>query len=170
MTTRRKWMLVRVALTAVYLITGWVLFTATLCPRSLGLGLGFALLVSALTYGLFIEENEADRLVLIPRLHLMVVYILHLVYKMYVASFRVLWLILRGGIHPRVVHFRTRLKSDIARVILANSITLTPGTIMLTLDDDHLIVHWLDARTTHSRHAGEIIKGSFERLLKRIWI
>jgi multicomponent Na+:H+ antiporter subunit E len=55
-------------------------------------------------------------------------------------------------------------------VILANSITLTPGTITLNLDDDHLIVHWLDAETIHSKYAGELIKGDFERLLKRIFV
>ena len=81
---------------------------------------------------------------------------------MYAASFRVLYNIIRGNINPRIVHFRTRLKSDTARVILANSITLTPGTITVDLDDDHLIVHWLNAKTTHSRHAGDLIKGKME--------
>ena len=89
---------------------------------------------------------------------------------MYIASFQVLFNVMRGDINPRVVHFRTRLRSDVARVILANSITLTPGTITLNLDDDHLIVHWLDAKTLHSKYAGELIKGDFEALLKRVFI
>ena len=89
---------------------------------------------------------------------------------MYVASFKVLFNVIRGNINPRIVHFRTRLKSDLARVILANSITLTPGTITVHLDDDHLIVHWLDAKTTHSKRAGEMIKSQFEALLKKIFI
>jgi multicomponent Na+:H+ antiporter subunit E len=37
------------------------------------------------------------------------------------------------------------------------------------LDDDHLIVHWLDARTTHSKYAGKLVKGTYEQVLKRIW-
>jgi len=69
-----------------------------------------------------------------------------------------------------IVHFRTRLKSDLARVILANSISLTPGTVTLDLDEDHLVVHWLNAETTHSHFAGKLIKGHFESWLKRIWI
>jgi len=89
---------------------------------------------------------------------------------MYIASFKVLWQIIRGRINPGVVHFRTRLRSDIARVALTNAITMTPGTITLLLDDDHLIVHWLDTRTTHSQYASNVIAGPFERLLKRIWI
>lgn len=45
---------------------------------------------------------------------------------------------------PVIVHVRTSLKSEIARVILANSITLTPGTITVSLTDDKLLVHCLD--------------------------
>lgn len=47
--------------------------------------------------------------------------------------------------HPKLVRFRTDLKTDRARVILANSITLTPGTITVTLEEDEYVVHCLDA-------------------------
>jgi multicomponent Na+:H+ antiporter subunit E len=43
-----------------------------------------------------------------------------------------------------IVHVHARLKTETARVILANSITLTPGTITVSLTDDHLLVHCLD--------------------------
>ena len=147
-----------------------MLFTGDLSPNSLLLGLFFSLLVALLTYSLFFHEQEADKRALLPRGYLMAWYILVIIYKMYVASFEVLFSVLRGEINPRVVHFRTRLKSDMARVILANSITLTPGTIAMHLDDDHLIVHWLNAKTRHSKYAGELIKSQFEKLLKRIFI
>ncbi len=164
-----RWNAVRIALTTVYLMVGWVLFTWTVEPGFLLIGLGFSFIVAMLTYSLFIEQEEASRRSLVPRVHMLVVYAAVLIFEMYVASFRVLWNILRGRINPGVVHFRTRLSSDIARVALTNSITLTPGTITLDLDDDHLIVHWLDARTTHSKYAGELVKGRYERILKRIW-
>ena len=45
---------------------------------------------------------------------------------------------------PVLVHVRTDLKTETARVILANSITLTPGTITVSLTDDKLLVHCLD--------------------------
>lgn len=164
-----RWNLVRITLTTIYLMVGWVLFTWSVEPRFLLIGLAFSFVVSLLTYSLFIEQEEAARRSLIPRVHMLVIYGAVLIFQMYVASFRVLWNILRGRINPGVVHFRTRLSSDIARVALTNSITLTPGTITLDLDDDHLIVHWLDQRTTHSKYAGELVKGAYERLLKRIW-
>jgi multicomponent Na+:H+ antiporter subunit E len=165
-----RWDLARVALTTIYLFVGWLLFTWSLTPRSLVLGLVHSVAVALITYKLFIEEDEAARRSHIPRLHFLVIYVVVLVFTMYVSSFQVLWQILRGRINPGVVHFRTRLRSDIARVALSNSITLTPGTISVLIDDDHLIVHWLDARTTHSRYAAELIAGRFEAILKRVWI
>ena len=43
-----------------------------------------------------------------------------------------------------LVRFRTTLRTRVARVLLANSITLTPGTITVTLEGDELTVHCLD--------------------------
>lgn len=45
---------------------------------------------------------------------------------------------------PAVVRFRVRLKSRFARVVLADSITLTPGTITVSMGDGEYIVHCLD--------------------------
>lgn len=165
-----RWNVTRIVLTTIYLFAGWLLFTWSVSSRSLIIGGIQSFVVAVLTYRLFIEEDEAARRSHFPRPGLLVVYLVVLVFTMYVASFKVLYQILRGRINPGVVHFRTRLRSDIARVALCNSITLTPGTIALLIDDDHLIVHWLDARTTHSRYASQLIAGRFEKLLKRIWV
>jgi len=47
-------------------------------------------------------------------------------------------------VEPELHYFRTRLKTDAARVALANSITLTPGTITCGLEEDRFCVHALD--------------------------
>lgn len=165
-----KWRIVRIILTTLYLFIGWILFSGNFAPASLMAGACFSFAVALLTYVIFIDEQEADRKGLLPRVHILLFYLIYIVFKMYLASFKVLYNVIRGNINPRVVHFRTKLKSDLARVILTNSITLTPGTITLNLDDDHLVVHWLDAKTTHSRYAGDQIKGAMEKLLKRTFI
>ncbi len=170
MTPLGKWKLTRILFTIVYLMAGWLLFTGSVNPVSLALGFGFSTLIALWTYGLFFDEQEAERRSILPRFHLLIVFVLVLLVKMYIASFQVVWYIIRGRVNPRIVHFRTRLKSDTARVMLGNAITMTPGTITIDLDQDHLIVHWLEARTTHSGYAGKLIKGTFEKLLKRIWI
>ena len=62
-------------------------------------------------------------------------------------NLQVIRLILHPGeeIRPQLVSFRTGLREDAHKVVLANSITLTPGTITVGLQDDTLLVHGLDA-------------------------
>lgn len=170
MTSSLKWTITRIILTTIYLFAGWLLFTGSTAPQSLLTGAAFSLLIALTTFKLFIDDDEAARRTLIPRLHWLVVYIFLVFYKIYHSSFQTAFAVLRNDYNPRVVHFRTRLNSDIARSVVAGSITLTPGTITLELTDDHLVVHWLHATTTHSRFSGNIIKGSFESILRRVWV
>lgn len=170
MKASHKWNAVRIIITSINLFAGWILFTGNFAIQSLLIGIILSFLVSFLTYDLFIHESEAAKRSLLPHIHQLVFFIILVIFKMYVASFRVTLNIVRGKINPRIVHFRTRLKADMSRLMLTNAITLTPGTITLNLSDDHLIVHWLDAKTTHSKYAGMLIKGSFEKLLQKVWI
>lgn len=169
MSPATKWIIVRIVITTLYLVAGWILFTGSLEPRSLMMGGSFALLVAVLTYDSFIAESEAAWKSLVPRLHWGVAYVFILLYRLYASSFLVFFSMVTRRYNPRVVHFRTRLRSEIARAAVATSITMTPGTITLELDEDHLLVHWLDSKTTHARYAGKLIKGGFEATLRRIW-
>lgn len=47
-------------------------------------------------------------------------------------------------LNPGVVEVKTRLKSSLGRLILANSITLTPGTLTVDLQGDSILIHWVD--------------------------
>lgn len=73
-------------------------------------------------------------------------YILILIWEIIKANMDAIRLSLsvRNEVDPVIVRFRTDLKSRAARVALANSITLTPGTITVALEEDELIVHALD--------------------------
>jgi multicomponent Na+:H+ antiporter subunit E len=170
MTSSFKWAVARIVLTSLYLYAGWLLFTGSTNTRSLLMGAGFSFLIALTTFKLFIDDDEAARRTLLPRVHWLILYFLLVFYKLYVASFKTAFSVFTNSYYPRVVHFRTRLNSDIARSVISGSITLTPGTITLELTEDHLVVHWLQSTTTHSRFAGNLIKGSFEKLLKRIWV
>lgn len=167
---RTLWRLLRLAATFAALAAAWFLFAPSLEPASVAAGLASAALVAAATYGVFIEEHEAARHMVAPRLLPALAYPFLLVAAMYASSVRVLVAVATGRTSPRLVHFRTRLKSDLARVALAGSITFTPGSISVDLDEDHLLVHWLNATTRHSRRAGEAVKGGLESAIGRIWI
>jgi multicomponent Na+:H+ antiporter subunit E len=68
---------------------------------------------------------------------------------------------------PAVVRVRTDLKSELGRLVLANSITLTPGTLSVDLDGDELLVHWVDCTTCGDlEQTTRTIAADFERHLK----
>ena len=59
-------------------------------------------------------------------------------------------------ISPRIVRFKTKLQSDISWITLANSITLTPGTITMDIQDGEFIIHALNDKVAKDLHAGEM--------------
>ncbi|MCG6965069.1 MAG: Na+/H+ antiporter subunit E [Chromatiaceae bacterium] len=70
-------------------------------------------------------------------------------------------------IRPALVQVKTSLRSDLGRLVLANSITLTPGTLSVDVDDDTLLVHWIDCPPgTDMAAATQTIAGDFERHLR----
>ncbi len=74
-------------------------------------------------------------------------------------------------IHPGIVKVKTTLKSDTALTFLANSITLTPGTMSVDIDEENkvLYIHWIDVKDKDIQKATEIIVKTFEDVLKRIF-
>ena len=64
---------------------------------------------------------------------------------------------------PIIVKFRTSLKSDFTRMLLANSITLTPGTITVSLEDDEYTIHCLDTSLAEG-----LENSDFEKALKKL--
>ena len=71
-------------------------------------------------------------------------------------------------IKPGIVAIRTSLKSDVGKLMLANSITLTPGTLTLDVSEEHLFIHWINVESTDTEEASRLIGGRFEKHLKGI--
>ena len=59
---------------------------------------------------------------------------------------------------PVIVRVHTDLKSETARVILANSITLTPGTITVSMTEQELLVHCLDKSLSEGMEDSVFVK------------
>ncbi len=74
-------------------------------------------------------------------------------------------------INPGIVKVRTSLKNDSAITFLANSITLTPGTLTVDVDKEKgiIYVHWINVRTKDIEEATQRIVYRFERILKKIF-
>jgi multicomponent Na+:H+ antiporter subunit E len=72
-------------------------------------------------------------------------------------------------IRPGIVKVRTRLKSRMGRLMLANSITLTPGTLSVELDGEWLYVHCTNVQSEDIETATAEIVAGFERYLEVIY-
>jgi multicomponent Na+:H+ antiporter subunit E len=73
-------------------------------------------------------------------------------------------------INPGIVKIKTILKTDSGITALANSITLTPGTLTVDLTDDgFLYVHWINVKSDDVEQATEFIARRFEWFIKKIF-
>ena len=170
MRVERRWRLIRFLLTSLFLYMVWLVFTASLEPYSLIFGAIGSIGIGIMTHTVFIARHQANLRYIVPHPIHLLRYLFIIIYFLYQSSVVMLVAVITGKVSPQIVHFRTRLKSDLARMVLANSITLTPGTITLDLNDDHLVVHWLFCDTRHAKAAGEQVKGRMERFIGNIWL
>jgi energy-converting hydrogenase B subunit A len=102
---------------------------------------------------------------ILKRIFYAIFYVLDLVYNILKSALDVVILSLKGGISPQVVEVRTKLKKPISHLFLANSITLTPGTVTIDVKsgEQKLIVAALTPRTTEDIIPFEsLIGGIFE--------
>ena len=72
-------------------------------------------------------------------------------------------------IKPGIVEVKTKLKSKFARMLLANSITLTPGTLTVDVKDESFFIHWIDVEDTDIEAASNKIVSKFEKYLEVIY-
>ena len=74
-------------------------------------------------------------------------------------------------VKPGIVRAKSNLTTDIGKVFLANSITMTPGTITVDIIDDNFYIHWIYVHSKDPEVYTHKIMGRFEKYLKRIlWV
>lgn len=77
------------------------------------------------------------------------------------------------NIHPGIVKVPVDVRSEYGRSLLANSITLTPGTITMDAveEDDkaYYYIHWIDVTAASGEEAGDAIKGTLEKGVRRVF-
>ncbi len=109
----------------------------------------FGIVIAAVMYGFvckFLDYSVETDILLFRKLPYILAYILILIWEIIKANVSAIRLALsyRNEVDPVIVKFKTDLKSNTSKVVLANSITLTPGTITMELEGDELVVHALD--------------------------
>jgi len=134
----------------------WVLLSGKYDFFHLTLGVICSLLVAFLNHDLlFANARVGDAKVIFQRF---IAYIPWLLYQIVSSNIHVALVALSKNkpIDPRIIRFKTKLESDISWVTMANSITLTPGTITMDIKDGEFFVHALDKKVADDLNAGEM--------------
>ena len=123
----------------------------------------FGVVVAFLMFGFvckFMDYSWRKEKLVIQRSGYFLLYLGNLLIEIVRANVSVCHFVLsdRDEIHPVMVSFHTTLKSGLARVILTNSITLTPGTITVSLQGDEVIVHCLDRSLAEGMDNSSFVK------------
>ena len=147
----------------------WLLLTWTTNVQNLIVGGVVSLIVGLIFGNLFIEAPA--KVFQFGRWFWFILYIPVFTWEMAKANFDVAYRVLhpKMPITPGIVKVKTKLKSEMGKVFLANSITLTPGTFTIDLKDDILYIHWINVRYKDIDEATKDIVGRFEKYLIKIF-
>ncbi len=147
----------------------WVAVTWTFDPASIVVGLLVSGILAVALRG--IELDEAPLLLLPQRLFWALAYVPVLFWYVVQANLDVAYRVLHPAlpIRPGIVKARTSLASPAGRVLLANSITLTPGTLSVDLVDDVLYVHRINVPEEDPDGDTERSMARFEGFIRRIF-
>lgn len=163
--TRSRPSLLAHCLTFMIMMITWVILSGKFDAFHLSLGVISCALVAYLSTDLLLGELGRHFLGTWARF---VCYVPWLLYQIFLCNLH----LLRLSFHPRmldlidpqIVKFRTKLRSDLARVTFANSITLTPGTITIYVSvHGDFSVHAID------NPSAEGLPGDMETRIARVF-
>ena len=149
-------------ITFVFLFGLWLVLSGKFDGLHLSMGVAGAVFVTWLSGDLLYStsgKREQRWLTDLPWHRILFIYLPWLGLEIVKANIQVLQLVLgpRSLLRPRLVRYRPRLKSEVALVTFANSITLTPGTVTVDVEEDGtFIVHAIDAATAAGLESGEM--------------
>lgn len=162
----------------IYFVLGfviWLLLTWPVADGKIDIQVVVAGLIASVLVALLFHEilpKEHHVFVSPVRIFWFLVYVPVFFYYVVKANLDVVYRALHPQmpIRPGIVKIKTNLKTESGITALANSITLTPGTLTVDLTDDgFLYVHWINVRSDDVEQATKFIAQRFEWFLMRIF-
>ena len=149
--------------TFLVMLVFWVVMSGMFDAFHLSLGVLSCLLVAHFSHDLLFKEGEARTWT--RDLVGILLYLPYLFKEIVLANLHVAYVVLHPRmldlIDPSLIRFKTTLKRPISKVTFAQSITLTPATITVSIDDDEFTVYAL------TRSAAESLPGEMEQRVAR---
>ncbi|MBN1522637.1 MAG: Na+/H+ antiporter subunit E [Candidatus Aureabacteria bacterium] len=150
----------------------WSLLTWVPDWQHIVIGIPVAMLVAFLTGDLFIARPHTLKHPM-RYWYFIFHYIPVFLWECFKANIDVAYRVIHPGlpINPGIIKVKTQLETDTALTFLANSITLTPGTMSVDIDREKgvLYIHWIDVKTKDVEEATRIIVRRFEKILKKVF-
>ena len=147
----------------------WLLVTFDFSPPNIIVGVAAALLTAIIFGHTFLKG--AKKFFQPKRYFWLTVYLFVFIWECIKANLDVAYRVLspKKPIRPGIVKVKSNLKSNIGKTFLANSITMTPGTITVDVVDDYFYIHWIYVNGKNAEEYGHKILGRFEKYIKRIF-
>ena len=149
--------------TFVIMLSFWVILSGMFDAFHLTLGVICCILVSLFSGKMLFTDLQVE--VRARQIFGMLVYGPWLLWEIVLSSLQVAYIVLHpqmlDKMDPQIIRFKTKLKSNFARVTFAQSITLTPGTITVSLQNDEMTVYAL------TQSAADSLPGEMEKRIAR---
>ena len=147
----------------------WLAFTSTFQLPEVLTGLAVSLILAALSYETF--TGWGFKGIKLKNIWWWIIYVINFLWLMVKANLNVARIVLTPSlpINPGIVEFETKLTNEYAKMVLANSITLTPGTFTVDIVGNKYYIHWLDVTVTDPDEVYKEIAEPFERILLKIF-
>ncbi len=153
----------------IFLFAIWLLLTLNVSTPNIAAGVVASAVVTVFftKYSLKTEK----KLIQVQRYFWALLYLFIFLWECIKANIDVMYRVIHPKlpVKPGIVKVKSVLKTDIAKVFLANSITMTPGTITVDIIDDSFFVHWIYVHSRDPEIYTQKILGRFEKYLKRIF-
>lgn len=152
-----------------FMMVVWIAFTTSFATQEMLIGLVISAIISYFSIPLF---TCCTLSILSPtRVFYMIYYLFVFTWELIKSNLDVARRVLTPSlpINPGIVKFKTKLTTNYSKMVLANSITLTPGTLSIDIVDDTFYVHWIDVKTTNPEEAYLEIADTFEKILLKIF-
>ena len=148
---------------AVFIFILWIILNGRVTVELVLTGLVITAAVSAFAWRV-IGYSPLNDLRILKNLPVFILYVLNLILEILKAAFTVMKLLFRADDpDPVIVEFHSGLQTEMQNVLLANSITLTPGTITIFQEGDYFVIHCLCREYSEGLETS-----SFIRLLNKL--
>lgn len=140
----------------------WCVWNESVSLGTIGTGVAFSLLALVVTNRFLLKAPYHRRFALSPRRALLYVGVLLL--EIFRSGVHAIYVTVTGRLNVGVVNIPTEITNPLHGVLVANAITLTPGTVTIDYRKGMFKVIWIDCDTNDPVVAAERIKASFERV------